>query len=82
MSPMAKMPGSDVSNFAVSTGMRFSLEIEAPVGDRPELHRQAEERQHARRRDLDLVAILVLDDGAGELAALALEAGDLAELEA
>ena len=45
MSPMAKMPGSLVSNFSVSTGIRFSCEIQPPVGDRPELHGEAEERQ-------------------------------------
>ena len=50
---MAKMPFSLVSNFSVSTGIRFSFELEAPVGDRAELHGQPEERQHDLGRLLD-----------------------------
>ncbi len=34
MSPMAKMPGTEVSNFSVSTGDQVVVEVEAPVGDR------------------------------------------------
>ncbi len=48
MSPMAKMPGTEVSNFSVSTVIRLSLRLQAPLGDRPEFHGQAEERQQAR----------------------------------
>ena len=46
MSPIAKMPGTVVSNFSVSTGIRLPFELQAPIGDRAELHRQPEERQH------------------------------------
>ena len=61
MSPMAKMPGSLVSNFAVSTGIRFSFELEPPVGDRPELHGEPEERQHDLGRLLEYCAVGALD---------------------
>ncbi len=46
MSPMAKMPGSLVWNFAVSTLDRLLVQIEPPLGDRPELRMQTEKREH------------------------------------
>ena len=66
MSPMAKMPGLRGLEFRGVDRDQVLVEVQAPIGDRTELHRQPEERQHARRRDLDLLAVLVLDDGVGE----------------
>ena len=52
MSPTAKMPGTLVSNFSVSTDDLLALDVQAPVGDRAELRAQAEEhQQHVERHD-------------------------------
>ena len=81
MSPMAKMRGSLVSNFAVSTGIEILLEIEAPIGDGPELHGQAEEGQHDLDRLLEGGAVGALDRDRGELAPLPVQLRHLTELE-
>ena len=46
MSPIAKMPGTLVSNVAGVDRDQLVLQLEAPVRDRAELHGEAEERQH------------------------------------
>ena len=57
------------------------LEIDPPIGDRAELHRQAEERQQPRAGDVGLDPLVVLDRRRSELAALALQPADLTERE-
>ena len=57
------------------------LELQAPIGDRAELHGQAEERQHRIALDLRDRVVVELDGGAFELAISTLQLGDLADLE-
>src|ERR1700761_5125604 len=57
------------------------LEFDTPVRDRTELHGEPEERQHGIAADIEGGVVVALDDGARELAALAFERSDLAELE-
>src|SRR3954447_14152132 len=55
------------------------VEVQAPVGDRPELHGQAEEGQHHVRRDLEGRAVVAAHDRGLERRGRALERHDLAE---
>ena len=50
MSPMAKMPGVAGLELLGVGRDQVLVQVQAPVGDRPELHRQAEERQHVVAR--------------------------------
>ena len=45
MSPMAKMPGALVAQFSGETVDVAAVQVEAPIGDRPQIHGEAEERQ-------------------------------------
>src|SRR5262249_11917382 len=57
------------------------FELDAPVGDRPELHGEPEERQDRIAGNLEVRAIIALDDCLLDRTALALQLGDLAEHE-
>ena len=78
MSPIAKMPGSLVSKVETSTGIRSSFRRSPQLATGPELHGQAEERQHGVAGDVEGRAVAALDVGRGELAVGAFEPGDLA----
>ena len=55
------------------------LELKTPIGDRTELHGQAEERQQRVASDFRQRAIVFLDDGLADLTVLAGERGYLPE---
>ena len=57
------------------------VEIEAPFGHWPKLHRQAEEGQHRIAGDVENAAVIALHRRGGKVWRLALQARDLAELQ-
>ena len=79
MSPMAKMPGSLVSNAAVSTAIRSFSRLSPQSGDRAQLHLQAIEGEQRVALDAAGTAVPALDLHGLQPLALALEPGDLAD---
>ncbi len=59
MSPIAKMPGDVGLEFLGVGRDQVLVQVEAPVGDRAELHRQPEERQQVVAFDVDDLAVLL-----------------------
>src|SRR5690606_23320690 len=57
------------------------MQVEAPIRNRAEFHRQTEEGQQRVAFDLIVVAIIALRSHAGELAIIAMQRRDLAEME-
>ena len=78
MSPIAKMPGVEVSNFSVSTADQVLVQIEPPVRQRAELHGEAEERDQPLAGDAPL-AVGTLDVDRLEGAVAAVQARHLAD---
>ena len=79
MSPIAKMPGHVGLERGRLDRHQIVLQRDAPVRDRTELHGQPEERQHGVAGNFAHAVVVALDGGAGQLALVAGQRGDLAE---
>ena len=79
MSPMAKMPGRRGLELLGVGRDQVLVEVQPPIGDRPELHGQPEEGQQRVAGDLEGLAVAVAAECGRQRGAVALQPGDLAD---